>query len=153
MYPLFLLISFLHEFRHYFRKHISDFLDHHEYLLLNSLCISFIVAFYLVYLYMNDNLSVSKMMNHYKSMTLVELFCILLLSVITIFSAIIVYELDKNHNTPFLNTLFMKSAGIIVALCVGIFMFEESYKLHQIVGIGMILFGVYLASSKKFDLY
>jgi len=86
-------------------------------------------------------------------MTLTEIFCILLLSLLTIFSGVIIYELDKNHNNPLLNSLFMKSAGIIAALCIGIFMFEESYKVHQIVGIGLILFGVYLSSSEKIDFY
>lgn len=152
MYPLIIFISFLQQFRPYFRKHISNSLEYHEYLLLNSLCISFIVIVYLLYLYNARKLSVSKMITNYGTLTLVEIACILMLSLFTIISGMFLFELDKNHNTPLLNSLFVKSAGTIALVCIGIFMFEESYKLHQFIGIGLILIGIYLASSKRIDI-
>jgi multidrug transporter EmrE-like cation transporter len=89
------------------------------------------------------------MVKNYSSLTLTEFGCIITLSILTIISAVFMFEADKNHNSPLINSLFMKSAGAIALLCVGIFLFEESYKIHQIVGIGLILFGVYLVSSNK----
>ena len=89
------------------------------------------------------------MMKKCSSLTLVEMICIILLSMFTIFSGMVMFDIDKNHNTPLLNSLFVKSAGIIAVICVGIFMFKESYQLHQFIGIGLILLGVYLCSSKE----
>jgi drug/metabolite transporter (DMT)-like permease len=91
------------------------------------------------------------MVENCSSLTLAEIVCILLLSLLTIFSGMVMFDLDKNHNTPLLNSLFVKSSGIIAVICVGIFMFGESYKLHQFIGMGLILFGVYLCSSKKIE--
>lgn len=149
MYEYFLFISFLQQFRPYFRKHISNSLDHHEYLLLNSLCVFFISILYLLYLYSIRKIKLSKMVENYSSLTLTEFGCIITLSILTIIYAIFMFEVDKHHNSPLINSLFMKSAGAIALLCVGIFIFEESYKIHQIMGIGLILFGVYLVSSNK----
>lgn len=148
MYPYFLFISFLQQFRPYFRKHISNSLDHHEYLFLNSLCVSFISILYLVYLYSIRKITFSKMIDNYGSLTLTEFVCIIVLSLLTIISAVFMFEADKNHNSPLINSLFMKSAGAIAVLCVGLFLFKESYKFHQFIGIGLILLGVYLTSNK-----
>jgi drug/metabolite transporter (DMT)-like permease len=93
------------------------------------------------------------MMKKCSSLTLVEIICIILLSLLTIFSGMVMFDIDKNHNTPLLNSLFVKSAGIIAVICVGIFMFKESYQLHQFIGIALILIGVYLCSSKEISFF
>ena len=50
MYPFLFGIALLQQFRPYFRKHISDRLDPHEFVFLNTLCIGAVVSIYLIYL-------------------------------------------------------------------------------------------------------
>jgi drug/metabolite transporter (DMT)-like permease len=90
-----------------------------------------------------------KIIDTFNILTLEEYFFIIALSSLTIVSGIFIYEMDKNYNTPFLNNLFIKSSGTLALIFISIFMFNESYKPHQFVGILFILLGVYLASSKK----
>jgi drug/metabolite transporter (DMT)-like permease len=142
-------ISLLQQFRPYFRKHISYKLEHHEYLFLNSLFVTMITCIYLVYLFVIERTSMEKIIDTFNILTLEEYIFIIALSILTIVSSIFIYEMDKNHNTPFLNNLFIKSSGILALIFISIFMFNESYKPHQFVGILFILLGIYLASTKK----
>jgi drug/metabolite transporter (DMT)-like permease len=142
-------ISLLQQFRPYFRKYISYKLEHHEYLFLNSLFVSIITCIYLVYLFVIERTSMEKIIDTFNILTLEEYIFIIALSSLTIVSGIFIYEMDKNYNTPFLNNLFIKSSGTLALIFISIFMFKESYKPHQFVGILFILLGIYLASTKK----
>jgi len=142
-------ISLLQQFRPYFRKYISYKLEHHEYLFLNSLFVSIITCIYLVYLFVIERTSMEKIIDTFNILTLEEYIFIIALSSLTIVSGIFIYEMDKNYNTPFLNNLFIKSSGTLALIFISIFMFNESYKSHQFVGILFILLGIYLASTKK----
>jgi len=151
--PIFVgIISILQQFRPYFRKHISDKLDHHEYMFLNSFVISILASIYLVYLFAIEHTTIDKVIQKYKTLTFYEILFIIGLSSLTIISGFLMFEMDKNHNTPFLNSIFVKSAGILGLIAMSIFLFKESYKAHQFVGVAFILFGIYLASTKKLEL-
>jgi uncharacterized membrane protein len=147
--PIFVgCISFLQQFRPYFRKHISDKLEHHEYLFLNSLLISIVSSLYLVFLFVYEKTTIETIFKKYRSLTLVEILFLLALSGLTVISGILIYEMDKNKNTPFLNSIYMKFATAIALISVSIFMYKESYKIHQFAGFALIIFGFLLSSSK-----
>jgi uncharacterized membrane protein len=145
-------ISILQQFRPYFRKHISDKLDNHEYLFLNSVIICIIISVYLIFLVSIEHTNINKLLNKYKSLTLTELFFLTLLCIVTVISGIFIYELDKNHNTPFLNSIYLKLASVLALFCVGVFMFKENYKIHQIIGVAIIILGIFLVSTKKLSI-
>jgi drug/metabolite transporter (DMT)-like permease len=48
-----------------------------------------------------------------------------------------------------LNEKRCKSSGTLALIFISIFIFKESYKPHQFIGILFILLGIYLASTKK----
>jgi drug/metabolite transporter (DMT)-like permease len=79
-----------------------------------------------------------------------EFFIVFMLSCFTVISGLVIFELDKNYNTPLINSIFIKAISFISVICVGVFIFKESYKIHQILGICLIIIGIYLASQKNF---
>jgi len=141
-------ISILEQFRPYFRKHISNKLDHHEYVFINSIIIASIIAIYIVYLFVTEKTSIDKIIKKYSSLTIAEIIFLIVLSCLTVASAILIYEMDKNHNTPFLNYIYLKSASVLALLVIGILMYKESYKFHQFLGFSLIIIGILLSSSK-----
>ncbi len=151
MYDIFLGITFLQQFRPYFRKHISNTLNPHEYVLLNTLAIMIIIMLYIGYLCITKKTTHSKLVSNIKSLSYSECGCIMLLAILTVVSGLLIFELDKNYNTPLMNTMFLKSISTIVLICVGIFIFKEKYKMHQYIGFFLVLCGMYLISQKTLN--
>ena len=152
MYGILFGLTLLKPFRPYFRKHISDILDHHEYFLLSTMMILFIIFLYIVYLvFISRTTTVGKMLENMSCLSCTEFMAIFVLSCLTVISGLLVFELDKKYNTPLMNDVLLKSMSTIAVICVGVFIFEEKYKIHQIVGIGLVIAGIYLASRKNLN--
>jgi drug/metabolite transporter (DMT)-like permease len=148
MYHYLLGITFLKSWTPYYRKYILDVLESHELLFLNTLCISILVLIYFLYKCLCHN-SFNKTIENYKNLTSGHYFCILVIALFTVSSSLFLYDLDKYHNTPFLNSLFIKIASVFVLFLVGIFIFEEKYSIKQIIGIILTMIGIYLVTSKE----
>ena len=150
MYAILLGLTLLKPFRPYFRKHISDVLDHHEYFLLSTIMILFIIFMYIVYLVLiSGKTTVGKMLTNMSGLSYTEILAIFVLSSLTVISGLLLFELDKNHNTPLFNSILLKSISTISVICIGVFVFGEKYKIHQVIGVVLILAGIYLASKKN----
>ena len=152
MYHLFLGLSLLQQFRPYFRKHISNTLDPHEYFFLNTSIIMVVILMYIMYLVSTKNTTIKKLKSNIQSLSFTEVMCIIMLSCLTVASGLLIFELDKNYNTPLINTIFLKSISTIAILGVGIFIFRENYKPHQFFGIFMVVLGIFLTSQKSIPL-
>jgi drug/metabolite transporter (DMT)-like permease len=74
--------------------------------------------------------------------------CIVIISLLLVFSSLLIYELDKNHNTPFINNMLLKTGSVIVLITVSVCIFGEKYTLKQIMGIFLIFIGIYLVMQK-----
>jgi drug/metabolite transporter (DMT)-like permease len=64
-------------------------------------------------------------------------------------SSLFLYELDKNHNTPLINTILLRLFSVVVLIIVGVFIFGEKYNWMQIVGIFLAVIGVFLIMQKS----
>ena len=144
MYPFFVCLAVLQQSRPYFRKYISDKLNHHEYFFLMSLFVLIITIVYLVYLSLTTNVSVKQMTKNMMTLTSIEMGAVIILSFLTVVSGIMLFELDKNYNTPLLNTIFIKSIGALSIVFVGVIIFEGTDSYVNWLGIFMILIGLYL---------
>jgi uncharacterized membrane protein len=151
MYNIFLGLTFLQQFRPYFRKHISNTLDPHEYFLLNAMAIMVLISMYIAFLLLTKKTSCGKIMSNIKTLNGSEIGCILMLALITVISGLLLFELDKNYNTPLINSMFLKACSLIALVCVGIFIFRENYKIHQFMGIFLVILGMYLISRNTLD--
>lgn len=151
MYNIFLGLTFLQQFRPYFRKHISNTLDPHEYFLLNTIAIMALISMYIAFLLFTKKTSCGKIMSNIKTLNGSEIGCILMLALLTVISGLLLFELDKNYNTPLINSMFLKAVSMIALVCVGIFIFKENYKIHQFIGIFLVILGMYLISQNTLD--
>uniref|UniRef100_A0A6C0AZP0 Uncharacterized protein n=1 Tax=viral metagenome TaxID=1070528 RepID=A0A6C0AZP0_9ZZZZ len=148
MYYYILGLTFLKSLNPYFRKHILNILESHELLFINTLIISFIVLSIFIYKCLFGN-TFYKSLEKYKRLTFGHYSCILMICIFTVLSTLFVYELDKNFNTPFLNSIFIKVATILFVFLAGVFLFEEKYTMKQIIGLFLTIFGVYLITQNK----
>jgi len=148
MYPFLAAIALIQQFRPYIRKQIADRLDPHEFVFLNTIFIAFVVSIYLIYLSLTDQHSFKDMFGKYSTLTNIEYICIFLLAIFTVSSSIFVFHLDKYYNNPLLNSIFMKSAGMIMLILVSVFIFKEKYTINQIFGIAIILSGILITTVK-----
>ena len=64
-------------------------------------------------------------------------------------SSLFLYELDKNHNTPLINTILLRLFSVVVLIIVGVFIFGEKYNWMQIVGIFFTIIGIFLLMLGK----
>jgi uncharacterized membrane protein len=68
----------------------------------------------------------------------------MLIALITVTSSIIIINIDKNYNTPLLNSLFSKSFAAVLLILVSVFIYNENYNYKQIFGIVLIITGLIL---------
>jgi drug/metabolite transporter (DMT)-like permease len=92
--------------------------------------------------------SFHKTIENYKKLSVGHYTCIFIIALLTVFSALLIYEFDKSYNTPFLNSMFIKVASVLFLFLVSVFLFEEKYTIKQILGIALTVVGVYLVTSK-----
>lgn len=144
MYSFLALTSFLKTFNPYFRKHILQTLEAHEYVFLNTLIVStFVFIFFLYKSFFHDK-SFDKFVGKIQKLTPTQIIFFMLIALITVTSSIIIINIDKNYNTPLLNSLFSKSFAAILLILVSVFIYNENYNYKQIFGIVLIITGLIL---------
>jgi drug/metabolite transporter (DMT)-like permease len=148
MYHYLFGITMLKSISPYFRKHVLNHLDSHDFFFINTLFIFSILSLFFIYRYLFDK-SFDQSVKKITSMKFTHLGCIFAIAVLTIVSSITIMELDKNYNTPFINSILMRIFSTIALVLVSIFIFKEKYTRLQILGICMTIAGVFLISNKS----
>uniref|UniRef100_A0A6C0KVQ6 EamA domain-containing protein n=1 Tax=viral metagenome TaxID=1070528 RepID=A0A6C0KVQ6_9ZZZZ len=135
----------------YFRKHVLGTLTSDEFLLLNSCIVFFIIfiIFVIKILLGKQHETLNEIINDYKKLSYSQVLCISLISIFTVLTSLFIYELDKKHNTPLINTILLRFGSVIVLILVGIFVFGEDYNWIQVSGIFLAVLGVFLIMQKN----
>lgn len=135
----------------YFRKHVLGTLTSDEFLLLNSCIVFFIIfiIFVIKILLGKQHETLKEIINDYKKLSYSQVLCISLISIFTVLTSLFIYELDKKHNTPLINTILLRFGSVIVLILVGIFVFGEDYNWIQVSGIFLAVLGVFLIMQKN----
>ena len=128
--------------RPYFRKHVLDTLDPHDFLFLNAFIIAILIGIYFLYTYYFNHSVVKKTFKNCLSLNYTQFGAILILGVFTIFGTLLLLDADKNYNTPAMNSIIFKSVSMIALFFIGVFIFEEQYSVKQIVGIFLTISGI-----------
>lgn len=147
MYQYLIGISIFKSFTPYFRKHIFNTLDGEEFLYVNTLLIFIYVLLYFLYKSQFKKNWVDTIKN-YKSLTITQMLAIFFISTVAVMSSIFVFEFDRHHNTPLLNSIYMEAITTLSLIMVAIFIFKEKYKWSQIGGIFLVAGGLYLVTNK-----
>jgi drug/metabolite transporter (DMT)-like permease len=132
--------------RPFFKKNVlkSD-IDEDDFLFLNTFFISLFVVIYFIY-----NFTKKKKVDFskYKKMKPIELGSMIGVSLFTVVSTILVLQMDKGYQTPFINSMLTKGFSTIFVIAIGMIIYKENYNMLQMLGIALILTGTYLISSK-----
>ena len=143
--------TFLKSVVPYFRKHVLGTLNSDEFLLLNSSIIFIIVLIiFIIKIFLGEQQeTIKQIINNYKKMTYSQVICISIIASLTVISSLFIYELDKKHNTPLVNTILLRSFSIISMILVAVFIFDEKYNWMQILGVVLAIVGVFLILQKS----
>jgi len=154
LYGLIFLAGFLKTFSPYMRKHILTTLETHEYFFFNLIILIFIASvlaiFELIYIKTHTNAqakkthSAVKMYHNCCKLTFTQKICAFTISIVTICSSLVMFELDKHFFTPLINSTIMKVLSTFLLVLVGIFIFEEKYNYKQLFGLFLTVVGALL---------
>jgi drug/metabolite transporter (DMT)-like permease len=148
MYFFIGITSILKTFTPYFRKHILDSLESHEYLFLNTFLVAFFVLLYFLYKFLFHDKSLDKLIDKIHNLTLLQVIYFLLIAFITVSSSIVIINFDKYYNTPLINSLLIKGLAAILLILVGVFIYKEKYNYKQLFGIFLTIVGIFLTGCK-----
>ena len=101
----------------------------------------------------NKKTTFSKFISNIYSLTYTEISCVFILALLAVVTGLLIFELDKNYNTPLINSVFLRAMSSISLIFIGIFIFKENYKIHQFIGIFLIILGIYLTSQKNLSIF
>lgn len=146
MYSVLFGISIMKSLRPFFKKNVlKSNIDEDDFLFLNTFFISLFVVIYFIY-----NFTKKKKVDFskYKNMKPIELGSMVGVSLFTVVSTILVLQMDKGYQTPFINSMLTKGFSTIFVIAIGMIIYKENYNTLQMLGIAFILMGTYLISSK-----
>jgi drug/metabolite transporter (DMT)-like permease len=149
MYHYLAGITLLKSLSPYFRKHILTTIHSHELLFVQNFFITMIVLLFFVYkCFFDKEHNLDTMMKNVGNMKWTQLLCIFIISVLSVTSSVMIYEMDKKYNTPLMNMIFMRVGSTLALILIGVFLFKEKYTFSQIIGFLLIVVGIYLVSKK-----
>ena len=143
MLPYIIGITTLSSVRPYFRKHILDTLDPHDLLFIQAVTISIFVLLYFAYVYFADYHKIKETYNNCCKLSNTQIIALTVMSMLTVFSSLLIFNIEKHYNTPFVNNILLKGASIVLLLLVSIFIFNESYSVAHTVGIILTIAGIF----------
>jgi len=149
MYFLLTLVSLLKTFTPYLRKHILDSIEEHEYMFINTFFIALFVFLYFIYKIIYHDDMLDKLTNNIYNLTFLQVIFFMLIAFITVLSSMVLVNLDKNYNTPLINSMLSKGIAAVMLLFVATMIYKEKYNLQQVFGIILTVIGLILINCKK----
>jgi multidrug transporter EmrE-like cation transporter len=129
------------------KRHITNTLDPHEFIFLNTFLITSILLIYFICLTIYEKYNISGLYNKYTNLSRSEFLAILSLTIITIGSTLTGLSVQKNKSTASKNNLIIKSITTIIVIGVSIYIYDEDYNNFDIFGIILIICGIYMINS------
>lgn len=135
--------------RPFFKKNVLHTIDEDDFLYLNTF---FIGLFVVIYFFYSKNKNKTKntkaIVDKFKNMTFLEISSMIFVSLFTVVSTVLLLQMDKSQQTPFINSMLTKGFSTILVIMIGMVVYKENYNKLQILGIGLILLGTYFISNK-----
>ena len=150
MYSILFGVSILKSLRPFFKKNVLKTIDEDDFLYLNTFFICLFVILYFIYsTRIKKNKEKKNVFDKYKNLKPVEVISMVFVSLFTVISTVLVLQMDKGYQTPFINAMLTKGFSTILVILIGMIVYKENYTKLQMFGIGLILLGTYFISSKK----
>jgi uncharacterized membrane protein len=150
MYSILFGVSILKSLRPFFKKNVLQTIDEDDFLYLNTFFIGLFVIAYFIYStrFKKDNNKKRTIIDKCKNLKPVEIISMMVVSLFTVISTVLVLQMDKGYQTPFINSMLTKGFSTILVIMIGMVVYKENYSMLQMLGIGLILLGTFLISKK-----
>jgi|UniRef100_A0A6C0LVX9 drug/metabolite transporter (DMT)-like permease len=146
MYGVLFGVSIMKSLRPFFKKNVLKSIDEEDFLFLNTFFICLFVVCYFFYNFTRKKKKID--FSKYKNLNTTEIVSMMGVSLFTVISTILVLQLDKGEQTPFITSMLTKGFSTIFVIAIGMIVYKENYSKLQIMGIGLILLGIYFISNK-----
>jgi len=131
----------------YCRKHILSSLEAEEFMFMNSFFITFFLIIYFIYLTITISNKHIDLYNKYTNLSYTQVFAAIIFSGITLLTTYFIINVDKSYGDPYTNSLIVKVFTTIIVVVVGFYIFEEKFTWSKIIGIIILLTGLYLLNE------
>jgi len=147
MYHHIIFLTLVKSINPYLTKHALNTLESNETLYIDSILIFFIVFCLLIYKYFFGKKEIFKTIDNFKKLTISQIIALVIGSSLSVITSISIYELDKNHNNPFINHTITKITSMILFLLISIFIFKENCDIKKMFGAIFSIIGLFLLLS------
>ena len=142
MLPYLLGITGVGSVRPYVRKHILNTLEPQDYMFINSLVISVFILGFFVYTYIFNTVAIQRTYKNCCNMSYSQMGAVILLGLFTVISSFVLFNIEKNFNTPAINHVLLKAFSLVALFAVGLFIFNEAYTVNHFLGVGVTITGI-----------
>jgi len=144
MYLYLAFLTLIKAFNPYLIKHSLDILESHELLYIDSILIFTMILFILFYKYFFNKKEIKKTFDNVQKLSFTQKICLFTGAFLSIIASTCIYELDKNHNNPFINHTITKIASMILLLLISTIFLKEKYSTRKLIGAILSILGVVL---------
>ena len=146
MYSLLFGVSIMKSIRPFFKKNVLNSIDEEDFLFLNTFFICLFVVCYFFYNITRRNKRID--FSKYSKLSTAEMVSMIGVSLFTVISTILILQIDKGAQSSFITSMLTKGFSTIFVIAIGMIVYKEEYSKLQIMGIGLILLGIYFISNK-----
>lgn len=146
MYSLLFGVSIMKSIRPFFKKNVLNSIDEEDFLFLNTFFICLFVICYFFYNITRRNKRID--FSKYSKLSTAEMVSMIGVSLFTVISTILILQIDKGTQSSFITSMLTKGFSTIFVIAIGMIVYKEEYSKLQIMGIGLILLGIYFISNK-----
>ena len=146
MYSLLFGVSIMKSIRPFFKKNVLNSIDEEDFLFLNTFFICLFVICYFFYNITRRNKRID--FSKYSKLSTAEMVSMIGVSLFTVISTILILQIDKGAQSSFITSMLTKGFSTIFVIAIGMIVYKEEYSKLQIMGIGLILLGIYFISNK-----
>ena len=150
MYAYLFGFSFMKSIIPYVTKHVLTTLESEEFLYISYIVDILLITMLIIYYFCADNKKFmkksSKTLQRLQKLTLTQIGCILLISVIGIVSTFMIFEMNDKHN-PLIIFILTKVIPVVIIVAGSIFVLKESFTWTKIIGIAFAISSIYLLAK------
>jgi len=150
MYAYLFSFSFMKSIIPYITKHVLTTLESEEFLYVSYIVDIILVTMLIIYYFCKDRKTfikkASKTVKRLQKLTLAQVACIIMISVIGIVSTFMIFELNNNHN-PLIIFILTKVLPVVIIVAGSMFILKESFTAQKLIGIALAITSIYLLAK------
>jgi len=134
----------------YVTKHVLTTLESEEFLYISYIVDIILITMLVIYYFCKDRKLFMKKagqtVKRLQKLTLAQVGCIILISVIGVVSTFMIFELNNNHN-PLIIFILTKVLPVVIIVAGSMFILRESFTMKKLIGIALAICSIYLLAK------